>query len=121
MNSGQRAVIAAIVIAINSKSSITTIYSFEISHHISLSGSVNEKSISAYDYGRSCHINGSASSPNNFSLYDYGVSSHVNLKIDGDRFSGYDYNSGYHFSGMVRSKNVSFYDYQTCTNYNFTS
>lgn len=121
MNSGQRAAIAAIVIAINSQSSVNTVYSYEVSQYISMSGNVNNNAISAYDYGRSCHISGSASSRNNFSIYDYGVSAYINLTIDGDKFSGCDYSSGYHFSGTVRSKSVSFYDYQTSTYYNFSA
>ncbi|MDD3915140.1 MAG: hypothetical protein PHF76_10895 [Bacteroidales bacterium] len=86
-----------------------------------MSGSVNDKAISAYDYGRGCHLSGRVSSPNNFSVFDYGVSGHINLKIDGVKFSGYDYSSGYHFSGTIRSKSVSFYDYQTSTYYNYSS
>lgn len=121
MNSGQRAAIAAIIIAITSQKSVNTIYSYETSSHICMSGSVSSNAISAYDYGRRCHLSGSATSPNNFSLYDYGVSSHVNLTIDGENFSGYDYSSGHHFSGRVRLKSVSLYDYQSSQFYNFSS
>lgn len=102
MNSRQRAAIAAIVLAITTQNSVKTIHSYESSRHISMSGSANNKSVNAYGYGRSFHVSGSASTPNNFSLYDYGVSSHINLRIDGTKFSGYDYNSSSHFSGTVR-------------------
>ncbi len=121
MNSGQRAAIAAIIIAAYSKCPINTVYSYEASRYISMSGSVTGRSVNAYDYGRSCYVSGNASSLNKYSLYDYGESAHIDLTIDGNKFSGYDYASSYHFSGTVSGKSVSIYDYQTSTYYNFSS
>lgn len=121
MLSEQRAAIAAIVIAINSEKSIKSVYSYEKSKYISLSGSASANSISAYDYSRSCYISGNASSIFNYNLYDYGLSSHLNLKFDNGKFSGYDYNSGFHFTGTVKSLSVTLYDYQSSSYYNFSS
>lgn len=121
MKSGQRAAIAAIVIATNAKEPINSVYSYGESRYISMSGSVTSNDINAYDYDRTCHISGSASSHNQYSLYDYGESVHIDLTFDGDQFSGYDYGSGFHFSGTANLKSVSFYDYQTSTYYDFSS
>lgn len=119
MNSGQRAAIAAIVIAVTTQQSVTSIYSYESSSYINVSGQANSKTIKVFDYGRSCYITGKASVPNKFSLFDYDVSAYCDLKIEGTKFKGYDYNSGSYFSGTVRSKSVSFYDFQTSSYYDF--
>ncbi len=120
MKSIQRANIAAIVISYVNNKPIQTVYSYELSKYISMSGSTDKNGISAYDYSRSCYISGNCTTQNKFSLYDYGESKYIELTIKGNRFEGYDYGSSMHFSGSITGGSVSLYDYQTGQYYNFS-
>ena len=91
------------------------VYVYSQSRHYSVSGGVEGKNVSIYDYERSCHFSGTLPS-----LYDYGRSAHVNIDIKGDQFSGYDYGDSHHFSGTVNGSSISLYDYGTSQHYSYT-
>jgi hypothetical protein len=92
----------------------SSVYDYQESRHVNMSGNLSGGSISAYDYDQRCHITGSRTS-----LYHYGNRAHLGLKLNDAMFSGYDYDSRAHFSGSVNGKNVSLYDYETGRYYNF--
>ena len=120
MKSIQRANIAAIVISLKNNKPIESVYSYELSQYISMSGETSKNSIEAYDYSRNCFISGNCVTSNSYSLYDYGESRHIDLEITGNDFEGYDYGSNSYFSGTISGSSVSFYDYQTGQYYNFS-
>lgn len=120
MNSNQRACIAEIANAIITKKKITSIYSYELSTYISISGTADENNVNIFDYSRSCHISGRGDRCGKYNLFDYGLSKHITLTIKGDKFDGFDYTSNKHFSGTVRRNSVNLYDYETGKYYDFS-
>lgn len=120
MNSNQRACVAGIANAIVNKKKINSIYSYELSTYISISGTINENNINVFDYSRSCHVSGRGSGQGKYNLFDYGFSKHITLNINNEKFDGFDYMSNKHFSGTVRGNSVSMYDYETGKYYDYS-
>jgi hypothetical protein len=100
--------------AISGKTS-SSLYDYSTSKYYPFSGSVDNHSVSIYDYTQKCFVSGSISS-----VYHYGNSKHVSLKVSGDTFSGYDYDEGKNFSGTVNGGSISFYDYGTSSYFNYS-
>lgn len=82
MIDNQRACIAVIAASLIHSKNITSVYSYGLGKYISVSGQINDKNVSVFDYSRSCHITGNGAR-GNYSLFDYGTSRHITLKIDG--------------------------------------
>lgn len=120
MKQNQRAVVAGIATALVNDSRIKNVYSYELSKHVFLSGSVEKNHVNIYDYSRSCHVSGNSSDGISYSLYDYGSSCHINISINGTSGKGYDYGSGHHFSFTVAGKSLSLYDYETGHHYSYS-
>jgi hypothetical protein len=120
MNSNQRACIAGIANAIVNNKKINSVYSYELSTHISISGTVSASNINIFDHSRSCHISGSGNGEGKYSLFDYGLSKHITLNIKNEKFDGFDYMSNKHFSGTVCKNSVNLYDYETGRYYDFS-
>ena len=120
MNSNQRACIAEIANAIVNKKKITSVYSYELSSYISISGTADENNVNIFDYSRSCHILGRSNGQGKYNLFDYGLSKHITLNIKNEKFDGFDHMSNKHFSGTVRRNSVNLYDFDTCRYYDFS-
>ncbi len=120
MKSNQRACIAGIVTALKANKEINSIYSYELSKYIILSGTANNQNIQLYDYSRSCHLTGNGDSYGSFNLFDYGERKHITLNVKLNQFDGYDYGSRFHFSGTINNNSVSLYDYETRKFYSFS-
>ena len=114
MNSGTRACIAYIAAELNGSNS-SSVFDYEQSKYINISGDVNSTNVNIFDYGRGCYVTGSPSN-----LFDYGVGAYIQLNISGSQFSGFDYHSGNHFNGSVSNNSVSIYDYETSSYYNYS-
>ncbi len=120
MKSEQRACIAGIAVALSISKNVNSVYSFELSKFIMISGTITNKNIQIYDYSRSCHLSGNSDHNGNFNLFDYGEHKHITLNVKSNKFDGYDFGSRYHFSGTINNRSVSFYDYETSKYYNFS-
>lgn len=120
MKSDQRACIAGIALALTMDKQVNSIYSFELSKYIMISGTITNQNVQIYDYSRSCHISGNSDYNGNFNLFDYGEHKHITLSVKSNKFDGYDYGSNYHFSGTINNNSVSFYDFETRKYYNFS-
>lgn len=120
LKANQRACIASIVIALSTNKEISSVYSYELSKYIMLSGSANNQDVQLYDYSRSCYLIGSGDSHGSFSLFDYGENKFITLNIKSDQFYGYDFGSKYHFSGTINNNSISLYDFKTKKFYSFS-
>ncbi|TLN26978.1 hypothetical protein FDZ71_00330 [bacterium] len=115
MDSASRACVACAAARVSTGRVISHIYDYSQGRHVSIGGTVSGKTVSLYDYERSCHFSGTLPS-----LYDYGRSCHVQLNVNGSSFTGYDYGSGSHFSGSVSGNSVSLYDYGKGQYFNYS-
>lgn len=120
MKSEQRACIAGIALALTMDKQVNSVYSFELSKYIMISGTITKQSVQIYDYSRSCHISGNSVRNSNFNLFDYGERKHITLNVKSNKFDGYDFGSRYHFSGTINNNSVIFYDFETRKYYNFS-
>lgn len=120
MKANQRACIASIVIALSTNKEISSVYSFELSKYIMLSGTATNQDVQLYDYSRSCYLTGNGDSHGNFDLFDYGESNFITLNVKLNQFDGYDFGSKYHFSGTISNNSVSLYDFETRKFYSYS-
>lgn len=116
----QRPIIAAIAGILISNKNASSVYSYEISKYINLSGTADKKAVNIYDHDRRCYVSGKAKRESIYALYDYGTRKYVELKIKNNKFDGYDYNTGKYFSGTVSGTSISFYDYEQGKYYNYS-
>lgn len=116
MSPETRAAVAAITLAHASGRKISSIYDFSQGGHRSISVSVNNEQVRAYDYMSGCHIQGRLSS-----VYHYGRSGYIQIKgSSAGKYKGFDYTTSSHFQATVRGRNVSLYDYESGSYFNFS-
>ena len=111
----QRPAVAALAAAIANKQSVKSIYDYGTGQYVNIDVDLSNDQIKAYDYSRSAHLSGPASS-----VYDYGMGAHIQLQSSGSTVNGYDYASVHHLQAHVTGRSVWLYDYVTSQYYSFT-
>jgi hypothetical protein len=114
MNDNLRACLAYIAARLIGGSNRASVYDFARAKHISVSGTVDSKSVNIYDHDRGAHVTGTLPS-----LYDHGLGSHVSLTVNGAEFSGYDHGSASHYSGRLTGSTVTIFDHGTSQHYQY--
>ena len=109
MTPSVRACVAYVAGRLISGRTASSIYDCSACGHVSISGDVDDRKVSVYDYEHGCAFSGSGNR-REFSLYHYGDRHQVSLKIDGDQFTGYDHGSMHPFEGGVSGGSITLYD-----------
>ena len=64
---------------VKNNKSIKSVYSYKLFQYISISVSIDDKCINAYDYSRNCYVSGNYKTQNSYSLYDYETGQYYNF------------------------------------------
>lgn len=114
MNYHTRTCIAFVAASIISGIKATSIYDYDRSKYLNISGVISESNVQIYDYERSCYFGGRLPS-----LFDHGRNVHILLQINKTSFGGYDYGDDLHFSGHVSNGSISLYDFSESKYFNY--
>lgn len=119
-NAARRRIAYVVGSLAKSKSNVGAIYDYQDGTHYSMSGRVDNGSVSIFDYTTSSHLSGTGSN-GRYNLYDYSLGAHISLEYRSGKFSGYDFGKSCHFNGSVDGRGaVSIYDYGTSQYYSYT-
>ena len=119
MEASVKAAVAYVAARLITGLTSSSVFDSERGRHISMGGTVSDRSVQVYDYDALCYFSGSGDG-SRFSLFHYGQSAHVNVNLSGNTFNGFDYGSGNHFSGTVTGRSVSLYDYADANYSNYS-
>jgi len=119
MKSNLRALIACAAGCLISGKKPSSVYDYSKGGYITISGSINGRSVQLYDHDVSCHFSGNGSETE-YSFYHHGEGCHVSLTLNSRQFSGYDHGTGSHFSGQVNGGSISVYDHQAGSYFNYS-
>ena len=110
-----RRAIAYLALRRSTGNSASAVYDYAASAYFQFSGEVTATRVNIYDYGRSCHLDGTPPS-----LYDYGTSSYFEFKESGRKFEGYDYATSSFWEATINGRSVSVYDYERSAYFDYS-
>ena len=115
MKNHVRRAIAFVAAKALSGSENSALYDYNQSAYFQFGGTVNDATVSIFDYDQGCYVSGNLPS-----LFHYGEGQHIQLILGEDQFRGFDYGSGNHFSGSVNGFLISLYDYEFGQYFNYS-